>query len=362
MSVEYGNVTDIRITKASDLITFTKGLAPKHKYPGPLEECVKAFNYLTNDLGVSPSKVIFSGDSAGGALVLETLMGTYAPSILDNLDCSRENYSIPLPAGALLSSPLVSAETSSESWKKYAKTDIVSPKLATLIFKEYLDLPKVEVEDLPILRLAHVRKEFDRFMPKKVMVFVGEKEVLRDDILDMVDAIKVDGKIDIQLIQEKYAHDWFMIHEIVKKKDKDMIAKYDELFVDFAVEAVEEGKRSLQQQRPLATISESVSSKNTLAITETIDMDQAVITDEKKGSSIVLAVKTNDNETENNRVLPVFSSGIDKNISTITAKLDEPFELFEKTEFPKPAQYKPNTILSEYAIITDSPSKNTISV
>jgi hypothetical protein len=337
-------------------LSFIKGLAPKHKYPGPLEECVKAFNYLTKDLGVSPSKVIFSGDSAGGALVLETLMRTYVPSILDNLDCPRENWTLPLPAGVLLSSPLTSAETSSESWKKYAKTDIVSPKLATLIFKEYLDLPKVKVEDLPILRLAHVRKDFDRFMPNKVMVFVGEKEVLRDDILELVDAVKADGKIDIQLIQEKYAHDWFMIHEIIKKKDKAMIAKYDELFADFAVEAVEECKKILHH-RPLATTAESISSKNTVAIAETIDLlDQvaAAKKNEKKQSSTMLVAK-NDSEKENNIALPIYSSDTD-NIFSITAKLDKPFELLEKAEFPKPAQYKPNTILSEYTIITDNPS------
>ncbi|KAI9475828.1 MAG: Alpha/Beta hydrolase protein, partial [Benjaminiella poitrasii] len=194
------------------------GLAPRHKYPGPLNDCVKAFEYLTKDLNVSPSRIILSGDSAGGALVLETLIRTYSPSILNNLNAPRENFDLPLPAGVLLSSPLVSAETSSKSWGKFAKTDMVSQQLAKLIYKEYLGLPKTKTEDLPLMRLSHIQNNFERFMPRHILVFIGEKEVLHDDIVDMVNAVKMDDKINIELVEENYAHDWFLIHEIVKKR------------------------------------------------------------------------------------------------------------------------------------------------
>lgn len=253
--------------------------------------------------------MILSGDSAGGALVLETLMRTYAPSILHDLDSPRENFSLPLPAGVLLSSPLVSAETTSESWRLFEKKDLVSMALAKLIFKEYLGLPHVNIDDLPVMRLHHIRKDFDRFLPKHVMVFVGDKEVLRDDILDMVQAVKDDGKCNIILHSEHYAHDWFLIHEIIKKKDKDMIKKYDELFVDFAVEAV-------QEARALRRLD---STTNNTVINETIDIN------------------------EKQRIADI----VDESLQT---KVEEQLIL----EFPKPKQYKPNTILSEYSIITDS--------
>ncbi|KAI8088502.1 Alpha/Beta hydrolase protein [Thamnidium elegans] len=290
-------------------------LAPKHKYPGPLNECTKALDYLTKDLGVSPSKIIFSGDSAGGALCLETLMRTYSPGILGgNLDSPRENFSMPLPAGILLSSPLVSAETTSESWRLFEKKDIVSAGLGKLIYKEYLGLPHVNIEDLPIMKLHHIRKNFERFLPKHVMVFVGDKEVLRDDILEFSKAVKDDGKHNIQLFQEHYAHDWFMIHEIIKKKDKAMIDKYDEMFVDFVVSAVDEAK--LSASSPASSI-----------IKETLD---------NKLSGKIISVNVSEPE--------------------INLKLDDTFDLFDKVEFPKPAQYKPNTILSEYTITTDTVS------
>ncbi|KAG2236888.1 hypothetical protein INT48_002701 [Thamnidium elegans] len=297
------------------IMSIEYGLAPKHKYPGPLNECTKALDYLTKDLGVSPSKIIFSGDSAGGALCLETLMRTYSPGILGgNLDSPRENFSMPLPAGILLSSPLVSAETTSESWRLFEKKDIVSAGLGKLIYKEYLGLPHVNIEDLPIMKLHHIRKNFERFLPKHVMVFVGDKEVLRDDILEFSKAVKDDGKHNIQLFQEHYAHDWFMIHEIIKKKDKAMIDKYDEMFVDFVVSAVDEAK--LSASSPASSI-----------IKETLD---------NKLSGKIISVNVSEPE--------------------INLKLDDTFDLFDKVEFPKPAQYKPNTILSEYTITTDTVS------
>ncbi|CEP18025.1 hypothetical protein [Parasitella parasitica] len=305
------------------IMSIDYGLAPKHKYPGPLNDCVKAFDYLTNGLGVSPSKIVLSGDSAGGALVLETLIETYAPSILYDLSAPRENFDQPLPAAALLSSPLVSGVIESESWKQFHKTDVVSLGLAKLIYKEYLNLPETKVENLPIMRLHHVNNNFDRFLPKNVMVFIGDKEVLRDDVVNMVNAIKKEGRTNLLFIKENYAHDWFMIHELVKKKDKHLIAKYDEMFVDFCVDAIKEARSQTDTTTTLKSIHE-------LSEYTTIHINQSI-------------------------KLPV--TEIDKNS---TQSLDEHFDLFEKIDFPIPAKHKSNTILSEYAIFTDNSSKKSV--
>ncbi|ORE18289.1 alpha/beta-hydrolase [Rhizopus microsporus] len=294
-------------------------LAPKYKYPEPVHQCVSAYNYLTNHLGVSPSKVVLSGDSAGGALVIETLIRTYAPGILDNLDAPRTNFDLPLPAAALLSSPLVSPETTQESWKKYEKKDIISLSLAKSVFKEYLDLPNVKMEDLPILRISQINNKFDRFLPKNVLVIAGTKEVLYDSIVQMVDFIKQDGKINLTFLEENLLHDWFLIHEVISKKDKGVIQKYDELFVDFAVKAVKEARRALTTQTK-ETVPEPLKNSSN----NNIDVDSVQ----------------------------------EKIIPEIIEKLDTPFVLLEDAKFPKPETYKPNTILSDYAIVSDEPSAN----
>lgn len=255
-------------------------------------------------------------------------MRTYTPDILNDLNSPRENYSIPIPAAVLLSSPLVTADTTSKSWKQFNKKDIVSLGLAELICKEYLGLPHVKVEDLPVMRLHHVRKDFNRFLPKNVLVFVGDKEVLRDDILDFSKAVQEDGKTNIQVISEHYLHDWYMIREIVKKKDKKKIVTYDELFVDFAVRSVKEAKASLKQAIP--------PTKQEFPLSEMLISDNTAINED---------IPVNEKIPEN--ILAT---------SVINTKFDTPpFKFSEKAQSPRPSQYKPNTILSEYSVISDHP-------
>lgn len=219
------------------IMSIDYGLAPKHKYPGPVLECLNAYNYLTGDLGVSPNRIIMSGDSAGGALAFEILIRKHVPSMI--FEGVEDTETLPLPAGMLLSSPLVTHDTCSKSWKKYRHTDLVSKSLFNLVMKEYLNVPETKEEDILLLKIAKIREGFERFLPKQIMVFAGRKEVFYDDICEIVEQIRQEGIIDITLHTENYAHDWFLIHEILKKKErKRLVQKYDELFVDFAVDAV----------------------------------------------------------------------------------------------------------------------------
>ncbi|KAI8878769.1 alpha/beta-hydrolase [Backusella circina FSU 941] len=232
------------------IMSIDYGLSPKYKYPVPVNQSIKAFNYLTKILCVPPSKIILSGDSAGGAICLETLIRTYAPNAIHDLDAPRENYDLDIPAGILLSSPLVSGETDSISWKRFEKTDMVSLALAEMVFKDFLGLPETDPDDLPLLKLGKIKRNFRRFCPKHALVLVGSRECLRDDVVELASAVDRDGGVDIRLITEDYAHDWFMIHEVIPKRDKHIIDYYDELFVDFAVEAVQAGvEKHCQNQK-----------------------------------------------------------------------------------------------------------------
>ncbi|KAG0183707.1 hypothetical protein DFQ28_001189 [Apophysomyces sp. BC1034] len=223
------------------ILSVEYGLAPKHKYPGPVLECVEAYKYVTESLSIPASKVVLTGDSAGGALVLETLVRTYAPGLLTNPDALAAKNKIDLPAGMVLVSPLVTANSTSESWKKFEKTDLVSFALKKLIYKEFLDSKCVNVDTLPIINLSgQLQYGFNRFAPKNVMIFVGDKEVMRDDILAMAETVRTDGYAHVKVHCENYEHDWYLIREIVKQKDKPMLKRYDESFADFAVKAINE--------------------------------------------------------------------------------------------------------------------------
>ena len=56
------------------IIGINYGYAPKHKYPEGLNDCFQAYMWILNhceqELGIKPEKILISGDSAGGSLVL----------------------------------------------------------------------------------------------------------------------------------------------------------------------------------------------------------------------------------------------------------------------------------------------------
>jgi acetyl esterase/lipase len=47
---------------------------PESTFPAPLDDAMAMFDYLTLDKGVDPSNIVLAGDSAGGGLVLGTLL------------------------------------------------------------------------------------------------------------------------------------------------------------------------------------------------------------------------------------------------------------------------------------------------
>lgn len=49
-------------------------LAPEHPFPAPVEDCVRAYHWLLREEGVAPEQVVFTGESAGGNLVVTTLL------------------------------------------------------------------------------------------------------------------------------------------------------------------------------------------------------------------------------------------------------------------------------------------------
>lgn len=68
------------------------GLAPEVPFPGGLEDCLAAYHDLVKQ-GVEPGNITLAGDSAGGGLVLSTLL-------------ALRDEGMPMPAGAVVLSPL----------------------------------------------------------------------------------------------------------------------------------------------------------------------------------------------------------------------------------------------------------------
>jgi monoterpene epsilon-lactone hydrolase len=75
---------------------------PEHTHPAPVEDALAAYRWLL-DQGTEASRIVFTGDSAGGGLVVTTML------------LAREQ-GLPLPAGGMLLSPWFDFEATGASY------------------------------------------------------------------------------------------------------------------------------------------------------------------------------------------------------------------------------------------------------
>lgn len=84
-------------------------LAPKYPFPAAIEDCLQAYRFLLNE-NFDPQKVVLVGDSAGGGLVLTTMM-------------QSRDLNLPLPAAGVCISPWVDLSNSFPSFEENASLD-----------------------------------------------------------------------------------------------------------------------------------------------------------------------------------------------------------------------------------------------
>jgi monoterpene epsilon-lactone hydrolase len=84
---QVGRRTDAKV------ISVDYRLAPEHPYPAAVDDALAAYGALLHD-GIAPSDIAFAGESAGGGLVVATLV-------------NARDHGLPLPAAAFVMSPYV---------------------------------------------------------------------------------------------------------------------------------------------------------------------------------------------------------------------------------------------------------------
>jgi monoterpene epsilon-lactone hydrolase len=136
-------------------------LAPEHPFPAGLEDALTAYSWLLAS-GIHPKQLTLAGDSAGGGLVLATLLAL------------RER-GIPLPASAVCQSPVTDLTMHGESWKTNIKKEfVVDPNICKQVKPLYL--PNRDPTD-PLASPLYA----DLHGLSPMLIQVGSEEVLLSD-------------------------------------------------------------------------------------------------------------------------------------------------------------------------------------
>ncbi len=138
-------------------------LAPEHPFPAPLDDAVAAYRALL-DTGLSPERIVLSGDSAGGGLALSTLM-------------ALRDGGHPLPAAALLLSPWTDMTLAGESMQTRAA---IEPWLDQELLAEFATFSRGEFA-LDDPRVSPLFGDLSGLPP--LLVQVGDQEILLSDSL-----------------------------------------------------------------------------------------------------------------------------------------------------------------------------------
>lgn len=188
-SVETHRDLVARICRASrgSALSLEYRLAPEHRFPAQLEDALRAYRWLLGQ-GVDPKRLVLAGDSAGGGLVVSTLV---------HLRDSGE----PLPAAGVCLSPWVDLDIVGASVDVNERYDYISRRALSQYRRRF-----VRDEDARNPLASPLYADLRHLPP--LLVQVGSAETLLDDSLRLADRARQAG-VDVTLrVWEDMIHVW----------------------------------------------------------------------------------------------------------------------------------------------------------
>jgi epsilon-lactone hydrolase len=170
-----------RISEASGcrVLAINYRLAPEHRFPAPLEDALSTYGWLRHQ-GFRPEDIAFAGDSAGGNLVLATLL-------------SLRERDLPLPAAGALMSPWTDLAATGESYTSRSDADPIHQRpMIIALAKNYLG----EHGDPCNPMASPLYAELTGLPP--LLIQVGDRETVLSDSTMFAERARAAG-IDVEL-------------------------------------------------------------------------------------------------------------------------------------------------------------------
>lgn len=166
-------VTQLGRRLGGKVLSVDYGLAPETRFPGQIEDCLAVYEWLVEQ-GVKPERIVFAGESAGGALCVTTQL-------------FAKTRQLPTPAAAYLMSPWLDLEASGQSYEK-TSNDLTSRDGMGLFRGMYLGSRAMDRGNELMSPLAASLRGL-----APMFVQVGEDERLLDDARRLAANAKRDG-------------------------------------------------------------------------------------------------------------------------------------------------------------------------
>ena len=167
--------------------------APEHKFPAPIDDSCNAYLWLLAQ-GFKPENIVLAGDSAGGGLVIATML-------------ALKDRKIPQPAGGVCLSPWVDMAATGESHITRKDADpIVKMDTVHLVINLYMNGVDIKT---PLASPIHGNL---MGLPP-LLIHVGEREILFSDAQMLAETAK---KYGVRVVFEEWpemVHVWHMFYK-----------------------------------------------------------------------------------------------------------------------------------------------------
>ena len=172
-------ISQIALASGCRVLAINYRLSPEHRYPAALNDTQAAYDWMLGQ-GFEPGNIALAGDSAGGNLVLATMLSL------------RERW-LPLPAAAALMSPWTDLAATGASYVSRAEADPIHQRPMILaLAKNYLG-----GHDDPCDPLASPLYANLTGLPP-LLIQVGDRETVLDDSVVFADKARGAG-VDVSL-------------------------------------------------------------------------------------------------------------------------------------------------------------------
>jgi acetyl esterase/lipase len=172
-------IAQIVLASRCRVLAINYRLAPEHRFPAALDDALAAYGWML-DHGLKAVNIALAGDSAGGNLVLATML-------------ALRDRGLPLPISAVLMSPWTDLAATGASYVTRAEADPIHQRRTILaLAKDYLGGQGDPCDPL----VSPLYADLQGLPP--LLIQVGDRETVLDDSLVFADKARAAG-IDVSL-------------------------------------------------------------------------------------------------------------------------------------------------------------------